>query len=804
MHKISSNAKRIWSNDKPNQYSVCFFRKVFILNEVPETASFFAYAEHRCNIWINGTYIGRAPAYSHPDQAFGYQYDVTTLLRPGKNAIAVSVNAFNFSTHYHVPRHEPGLVAELILDNTSFLTTDASWICSSDTGYKKDSPKRTWAIGPINVIDLKHAPSSNWHSIDYDEKKWTPVTTHDVYVTPESAYTPSLKYQTIEANKTTLYSTSTPPTTTNDFKQYGHHLEQTDYKAAPSHIRICTSKENCINLNSTSKSTGLIVEIDLGANHTGQPFFDITTESTGTIDIAWSEILDDNQHPMFFKHGNIFADRILVTTGNNQYLSPDFSSGRYMSLFLREFQGHIHIHQFGMISSEPDLNFNATFQTPTHTHTQIFDLCKRTLRMGTQEALLDCPSREQATYIGDGHYVAHHIAQATGDIRYWTDLINQQFHRQAPNGLIRSSIYSGRNDTLLDYNLLAIALMRDYLHYTSDIETIRRHLPAAKKCLEFFITHLDDNHVFTWEFEKANHSSPWENKYNPDWPHLNDQTIFIDHPGMGWHCKGEPGINRSGINAAMNALFCITCDALADICHEVGEINDANQLRNIKQQNTKQSINLFLNQDKHLFADGIDNDCLHKQISQQTNTWAMLAGWADHNPLIQDAILELLINPPENAARNTAYFWHFSFPLLYKYDSLSDALKIIDEKWGHMIKRGATTLYETFNGDHFDSHCHPWSASPLPVYLNYILGLPDTHNCPDHITLKPQTNLLSIAEGSVITKQGPIQIKWNNNQIIGSLPTGITASLILPNEKQPIATELSGNWQIKHPAPTTA
>src|SRR5690606_36003377 len=137
------------------------------------------------------------------------------------------------------------------------------------------------------------------------------------------------------------------------------------------------------------------------------------------------------------------------------------------------FTGSVHVRRFGVVASEPDLAWEGSFRCDDDRLNAIFDLCARTVRVGTQEGLMDCPTREQAPYVGDGHPVAEWIARLTGDTRHWAYLVREQFGRVADSGLIRSTPFSWRDDTLIDYTLIAILGTRDYLRWTGDRELVR-------------------------------------------------------------------------------------------------------------------------------------------------------------------------------------------------------------------------------------------------------------------------------------------------------------------------------------------
>src|SRR5690606_31281843 len=160
-----------------------------------------------------------------------------------------------------------------------------------------------------------------------------------------------------------------------------------------------------------------------------------------------------------------------------------FTGARYLSLWFRGFDGDVTIRAAGMRATEPALQWDGRFNCSDEALNRVWDLCARTQRVGTQEGLMDCPTREQACYVGDGHPVARWIYQLTGDARHWRYLVREQFARQAANGLIRSTPFSGRDDTLIDYTLLAVIHTREYLRATGDADAVRDLLPACRRVL---------------------------------------------------------------------------------------------------------------------------------------------------------------------------------------------------------------------------------------------------------------------------------------------------------------------------------
>src|SRR5690606_16993521 len=107
---------------------------------------------------------------------------------------------------------------------------------------------------------------------------------------------------------------------------------------------------------------------------------------------------------------------------------------------------------------------------------------------------------------------------------------------------IRSTPFSWRDDTLIDYTLIAVLGTRDYLRFTGDIELVREVLPAARGVLQWFDRQRNGDGLFGVDWREMPREDEGENRYDPARPRIRAMNLFIDHPGLGWHNPHEPGI----------------------------------------------------------------------------------------------------------------------------------------------------------------------------------------------------------------------------------------------------------------------
>lgn len=811
--RLASHA-RIWLGDSEPGPQTRLFRRTFELLSNPTSAELLLYAESIYNVWVNGQYMGRGPSFHHPTRLPCDRFDLTPLLKAGKNVITVVVHTPGLALHNSVITGEPGLIADLTvrLDNGNQfnLTSDARWRCTDQTGWQTQVPRRGWAIGFVECFDTS-AGTQNWHATDFDDSQWKLAEEHRPGSSVDGARfvsreVPMLRSKFIAAKKMIGLFSLADPVTPLDPKglNLAALLMQPRWIPPENGLRLTGTLDSPdgMQVSGLENDRGAIVCFDLGEEYVGQIMLECECPTAGVIDVGWSELVE-NYRPSLLRKGVSYVDRILTGAGKVVWQPMNFSGMRYLALVFRHFTGPIRIRKVGILASEPDVSWTSKFSCSDEHLNQIWAICERSLRVGTQEGLMDCPTREQAPYVGDGHLIGRWFAQLTGDTRHWRYLVHEQFRRQSPGGLVRASVFSGSSDTLIDYTLHGVIGTRDYCHHAGDVDTARDLLAACRRALDWFLSRRDEQGLLDFEWKRAS-SRTWETKFDttcPSFETADSWNMFIDHPGMGWHNVHEAGMDRRGKNTAINALIVMTIRAVADLEAMVGRNAEAEMLRADAERLATTIGEVFYDSTRKVFADGLLNGALLAQISEQTNTLAIAAGCC--SPATAASILQKLLRSDDvTISRNGPYFWAFLYPLLVDLGLTSIALDATHKLWGRMIAGGASTLWESFNGDHLDSLCHPWSAAPLEFCLNGILGIPRFNDSFQSVVLRPRFDLLAEASGTVVTRRGTIRVGWAKTNaktvtLTGRLPDSVTATVLDPTGKS--LGDVRGEWALSVP-----
>lgn len=102
--------------------------------------------------WLNGHLLGHGPARTTLGCAYYDTYDLTALLRPGKNELCVEVWSYGWSTYQSLA--EPGALLFDVMQGEAVLAASGSQTrCIRDTGFITYAPKRNVNLGFAEYYD---------------------------------------------------------------------------------------------------------------------------------------------------------------------------------------------------------------------------------------------------------------------------------------------------------------------------------------------------------------------------------------------------------------------------------------------------------------------------------------------------------------------------------------------------------------------------------------------------------------------------------------------------------------------------
>jgi len=188
------NAKWIWIPEPAAGYARNQFmhaRRVFTLPARPAAAVLHISADSLYRLTVNGERIGAGPPLADTRHILLDTRDIASVLKPGRNVIAVTVHSLITEIG--------GLLCRLEADfgrgMETCLVTDAAWRVTQATEWHPDTPPVSNFLGFSEVLDNRIAPP-DLDAPDFDDRSW-----QQPLVLEPCAHQPTLKglYPTPEA-----------------------------------------------------------------------------------------------------------------------------------------------------------------------------------------------------------------------------------------------------------------------------------------------------------------------------------------------------------------------------------------------------------------------------------------------------------------------------------------------------------------------------------------------------------------------------------------------------------------------------
>lgn len=328
---------------------------------------------------------------------------------------------------------------------------------------------------------------------------------------------------------------------------------------------------------------------------------------------------------------------------------------------------------------------------------RIFEMCRNTVRCGTQEAFLDCPSREKGQYLGDAIITARAHVWLTGS----TDMLRKcirdfiESARVTP-GLLAVAPGSFMQE-IADFSLLFGALVLTDYDFTGDSEFLRECYPTLAGMVDFYGQYRREDGLL----ENVAHA--WN---LVDWPeNLRDGYDFaLTRPIVGKGCHNV--INALWYGALMmkekvEDILGLSCDRASTAVGEAFR-------------------KAFYRPEQKLFADSeISSHC-----SLHANLYAACFGLMPAEA--EEAYEALLLTPGRRCGIFPMYFALRGLGRMGHYETLYRLLTRQDTGgWRNMLREGATTCFEAWGKDQKwnTSLCHPWGSGAIPLIIEELAGV---------------------------------------------------------------------------------
>ena len=327
----------------------------------------------------------------------------------------------------------------------------------------------------------------------------------------------------------------------------------------------------------------------------------------------------------------------------------------------------------------------------------IFRICKNAVRCGSQEAYLDCPSREKGQYLGDAVVTARSQVWLTGK----TDLLRKcaadfMASAQASPALLAVAPGALRQE-IADFSLLFPALPLTDYDFTGDRGFLRACYPAVEGIARCFAKYQRPDGLL----ENVSHG--WN---LVDWPeNLRDGYDFpLTRPAVGTGCHN-----------VINALWYGFLRMKERMEGALGLLQEGESRRV-----GEAFVRAFWRRGQGLFADSETS----AHCSLHANLYPACFGLTPEGG--GDAYEALLLTPGRVCGVLPMYFALRGLGRLGRHDALYRLLTRTDAcGWRNMLREGATACFEVWGKEQKwnTSLCHPWASGAIPLLIEELAGL---------------------------------------------------------------------------------
>lgn len=793
LEQMEWSAKWIWPSTTdlaahPNQFVQ--MRKPFMLDTVPASARVYIFADSRYQLFINGNLVGRGPARAPIFWGYYDVFDVAKYLKPGKNVIAVEVVWLDeqlgwFGEPPGVPGHG-GLLCQLDMQagsRTTVLATDTSWKAHEDASMRWGQPRINGALPEVEVTDGSLA-DPGWNTPDFDDSQWLPVkvTTGGwgETVPPIDPFAHMMRRPIQNPIETEMapahivdvgWTTAGPAMSAAEDNATGSRISQAaaaslrklgSYITSEPHKSDSTilgggdalvkvgSSQMAVLAPSRQADSSAYVILDMGKEVDGYPQITMDAPAGTLVELAWSEMLTDRGNvDGAHQSGGNYVARYFTRQGLQTWSLWGWHGMRYLEIRMTGNTIPVRFHA-GLIFSTANLHRAGSFESSDPLLNKLWEMGAYTLQLSTLDGTMDCPTREQSEFAGDGEVElkVNDVVNKNTDLdrKVLLDIARDQ--RQ--DGAIPAVVASGfpADEVIDSYIFSFVNATHSYYVQTKDRDLLDAIYPNVVRAMLWFqdLRQPDGmlGHLPYWEFL--------------DW----SRPIT----------EGESSI--------MNALYAHALENAADLATIENDARTAQLFRNDVLQIRQQFNARFWSRTRGLYVDSWKDGQQSAQASQLANADAVLYGFAPKrlipsiltkisteknlrsqrfDPVTGKMIRKDDFDPVLYVKQAGTYGASFVLDALAANGFENEALEIIRKRWGPMAAVGNGTMWEQFT-QYGGTSSHGWSASPTYVLSRSVLGVTPTAPAYASYAIAPQPGNLTWARGVVPTAKGDVKIDW--------------------------------------------
>jgi hypothetical protein len=724
---------------------VVLFRNTFEVNDSSADFIINISADNHYFLYVNGKLITHGPQLSDIQH---YKYETLNLkdyLQKGRNILAVKVINFGKRRFLGMQSIFTSLMVNGVTKNAEQLNTTGkhdTWVCTLDDSYKAnevvwrgDEKKAIvggfYANNPTDIVDLNAYPTG-WELLDFNDTHWQ----KNEFFENASSMGGSIAY---------LLEPRNLPLLSWDEEQIGSIVRS---------LKPITSKFPSSDELKIPANTKITFLIDQQYVTNGFPELQFSKGKFAHITIKYAENLfgpnneKGDRNDLEGKQLLGYYDLIISNGKDQQKFIPNWMrTFRFIEFEIETKEQSLVLNSFKNHRSRTTIPSIAKFITDNELYNQIFEICKRTIDICTQDYFLSDAYYETMQYVGDTKIQALIWQAMSGNAEHTKNAIRQFGHSRDSDGNILGAYPLRSTFIYPTYSLIWVDMIADYYNVYGDKEFIHTYKDGIVNTLAGFERNMNELNLVN--------KTPY--RYFIDW-------YTGPNNGSGTATKND------GENSAVVSLHYVhALQNAAMLFKEIGDNQTSLEYQNRAEEIKKSVYELCFDSKRNIFAERPDKTI----YDQHTNIMAILTDAIPKNE--QRALLDKILND-KDLLQATYYYRFYLFEAIKKVGA-PELFDTAQKPWEKMIEDHMTTTLERFESIEKPtrSEVHPWSASPAYFYFNYLAGIQSVKNDFEEVRIAPAFGKLKTMEGLLPTSKGIIVFKLNRTK------NKLSAEITLPD-----------------------
>jgi alpha-L-rhamnosidase len=769
----------------PRPFSRLLFRKSFQLDAVPGQARARLTADSRYLLLVNGQEAGRGPIRSQPRRLRYDEYELAPFLRDGSNVLAVLVTYYGRANAFWQPAVTNGgegtdavLVFEARLGDMT-IVSDESWRVSRSPAWRTISQHHADGV-PFERLDARELPE-RWWSADFDDRGWDAaavvVTTHtggfarsQPPTSPYGALLPrgiaALEGRVLEPALIVDSSTATVPDQWAD----DHPARRIQQLLG---VRRARSGAAGFPISAQlDKSTVHAIEVDFGRVVAGFVHLKLRAPAGTVVDFHYREVAWDSG-----EEGAAAAPLLgaqYVARGlHDEFAALELIGLRHVHLLIHvPVQATVELASLTLRECTYPFAGGAYFDSDDAELNALYAAGVRTVALNSLDSFVDCPTREQRAWVGDGvvHQMVHFAANE--DWRLADNYIELS-NSPRPDGILPMSvagdIEAGRGITIPDWSLHWVHGVHNQYRYSGNRSALLRALPSVERVLRWYEPYIDGHGTISDV---------------PEWNLVDWASVFT-----------------TGRSSILTALWCRGLAEFAELSDAVGNSGSAAWARR-HYESARAGYEDFWNEERGTYVDHFLDGHPMPAASQAAGAAAIASGLApserwsrvidtitDEDALVVRSWIggndrgEHFAKLADQARGVQAADWDVDREIVLAepffsyvvHDAVARAGRAAElprllRRWSQFLVDGYDTFGECWG---WGTHVHGWSSTPARDLVFYVLGISPGRPGFERVRVAPAWPALSRMSGAAPTPHGLVTVSIHGRAVEINSPVAV-------------------------------